>query len=120
MIVRINVGLNNAQRNKLDAEHVVNLIKTGTDGAANVLDWRVVDSEGGDWEIEEVLWAEIEVVTSDETEIFKRTLESLCVVLNEDAIAVAIVSPSIGEGTILFNPHYEGEKYEFNLDYFTE
>ena len=126
MIVRINVGLANAYKNNINGYHIVDIIKTGTNGAVNVLDWRVLDSKGGNWEPEPVLWTEIEIApcnqvsTSSKVERFKNVLESLCVVLNEDAIAVAIVSPSCGDGTVIFNPHYTGERYEFNLDYFTE
>ena len=119
MIVRINLGLANAHSADLSTQNVHDLLFHATAPYADLLDYREVQSEGGDWEPEPIYWVEFEIL-HDCVDRFKRALESICTVLHEDAIAVAIVSPSIGEGTILFNPNYEGERYDFNLDYFTE
>ena len=118
MIVRLNIGLANAHGVDLSTEDVHNLVLLATDPYAEMIDNREVMSEGGDWDPEPVYWAELEVF-HNEVENFKLALEGLCVVLHEDSIAVAIVSPSIGTGTLVFNPRYEGDRYEFNLDYFT-
>ena len=120
MIVRVNIGLGNANKFDFDCHTVARILDLATRDCASLIDYREVESAGGDWEPEKVLWAELEIITCDEVSAFKDALESLCVVLNEDAIAVAIVSPRIADGTVIFNPNYTGEKYDFNLDYFTE
>lgn len=119
MIVRINIGLANAHGVDLSTEDVHNLVLLATDPFSDMLDTMELQSSGGDWEPEPVYWAELEVFPN-EVENFKLALEGLCVVLQEDSIAVAIVSPSVGTGTLIFNPRYEGERYQFNLDYFTD
>lgn len=123
MIVRLNIGLERAR--DIGIDHIaaygllVNAVCVKT-RCAKMIDWRKVESTGGDWNPEPVLWAELEVVTTEDVERFKKALESLCVALGEDSIAVAIVSPSIADGTLIWHPHYTGEKYDFNIDYFTE
>lgn len=131
MIVRINIGLQRAEDLGLDYHHVAGLLKRSTEStigkSAEVLDYRRVMSSGGDWEPEPVLWAECEIApptidigSADRVDRFKLALQSLCVALAEDSIAVAIVSPRVGHGTMIFHPYYDGEQYQFNLDYFTE
>lgn len=120
MIVRINIGLGNASKFDFDCDTIARLLDLSTRDCAQLLNYRQVESNGGDWEPESVLWAELYVSSSDEVHFFKKALEGLCTVLNEDSIAVAIVSPSIADGTIIYNPEYSGEKYDFNLDYFAE
>ena len=117
MIVRINLGLQNAHDNDLSTEDVHNLLFLATAPYADLNYTEQQESAGGDWDPEPILVAELEVFPN-EVENFKLALEGLCVVLQEDAIAVSIVSPNIGTGTVIFNPRYEGEKFEFNLDYF--
>lgn len=41
-------------------------------------------------------------------------LSMLCVILKQDAISFKLN----GEGSLAFNPSYEGEKYTFNEEYF--
>lgn len=120
MIVRVNIGLDNAINGGLGTYHTAQLLKLATRDCATLKSYRRVESAGGDWDAEPVLWAELEVLNSGDVHFFKKALEGICTVLNEDAIAVAIVSPSIADGTIIWNPEYDGEKYDFNLEYFTE
>ena len=122
MIVRLNIGLENASKFDFDCDTIARLLDLATRDCAELLSYRQVESSGGDWEPESILWAELEVSSSDQVHFFRKSLEGLCTVLNEEGIAVAIVSPAIaiGEGIIVWNPEYNGEKYDFNLDYFTE
>jgi hypothetical protein len=120
MIVRINIGLGRAIESGLDCESVSNLLKLSTRDSSTVISYRQVESAGGDWAPEPVLWAELEVCNAQNVTRFTKALESLCVVLGEDSIAVAIVSPLVHNGVLIWNPAYTGEKYDFNLDFFTE
>ena len=127
MIVRVNIGLQNAIDAEIGTLHVARLLELATRDCASLESYRRVESAGGDWEPEPVLWAELEILpptieigSAERVDRFKAALQSLCVVLHEDAIAVAIVSPTIFDGTIIWNPAYTGEKYDFNLDYFAE
>ena len=126
MIVRLNIGLDNAQSHGLSHLDVSKLLKLAVRDCATFLSARMIEGVGiadenvGDWEPEDVLWAELEIRSSDEVPAFKNAVKSLCVVLQEEAIAVAIVSPRYGDGLLIFNPEYTGEEYAFNLDYFAE
>lgn len=127
MIVRINIGLQNAIDAEIGTLHVARLLELATRDCASLESYRRVESAGGDWEAEPVLWAELEILpptretgSAERVDRFKAALAGLCTVLHEDAIAVAIVSPTIADGVIIWNPAYTGEKYDFNLDYFTE
>lgn len=114
MIVRTNIGL---ESHGIGVS-IVNQLTKAAIGSKNRIQSNFAKlSEGGDWAPELILIQQIEVLDVDS---FKLGIESLCRVLGEDAIAVAIISPSIGSGTIIFNPTYTGERYDFNLDYFTD
>ena len=114
MIVRTNIGL---ESHGIGAS-IVNQLTTTAIGSKNRIQSSYATlSQGGDWAPEMILVQTIEVLDVD---TFKSGLESICRVLGEDAIAVAILSPSIGSGTIIFNQSYNGERYDFNIDYFTE
>lgn len=123
MIVRLNIGLERANDIGIDHHGVYGMLINAAcvkRQCATSRGYRKVESAGGDWNPEPVLWVELEVVTTDDVDLFKKALEALCIALGEDSIAVAIVSPSIADGTLIWHPHYTGEKYEFNIDYFTE
>ena len=123
MIVRINIGLERARDIGIDHHGVYGMLINAVcvkRQCATSRGYRKVESAGGDWNPEPVLWVELEVVTTDDVDLFKKALEALCIALGEDSIAVAIVSPSIADGTLIWHPHYTGEKYDFNIDYFTE
>lgn len=112
MIIRTNIGLESHGI----GSSIVNQLTQNAIGVANLIKSSDIKlSEGGDWPPEWVLVQEIEVMDVD---AFKSGLESLCLVLGEDAIAVAILSPNVGHGVVLFSPSYTGTKYSFNLDYF--
>lgn len=120
MIIRVNIGLKRANAIGLDHHHVAGLLMRATTGyCAEVTSYREVESAGGDWEPEPVLWAELEVVWSM-VDRFKAAMESLCVALGEDSIAGYVLEPNTGDGTLFWHPHYTGEKYDFNIDYFAE
>ena len=127
MIVRVNIGLENAINGGLGTYHTAKLLELATRDSATLKSYRRVESDGGDWDAEPVLWAELEILpptleirSSERVDRFKRALAGLCTVLHEDCIAVAIVSPTIAEGVLIWNPCYDGEKFDFNLEYFTE
>jgi hypothetical protein len=112
MIIRTNIGLESHGI----GTSIVNQLTQNAIGSKNAIKSSdVLLSEGGDWAPELILIQEIEVL---DVERFKVGLETICRVLGEDAIAVAIISPSIGDGTIIFSPTYTGERYNFNLAYF--
>lgn len=70
-------------------------------------------SEGGDWESEPILIASL---FSNSKKSIVDALEAVCHDLGEEAIAVKLEGKN--EGFIVFNPSYEGERYEFNEAYF--
>lgn len=114
MIVRTNIGL---ESHGIGASIVNQLTRTAIGKKNKITSNYATMSSGGDWAPELILVQTIEVL---DVETFKDGITAVCRVLGEDAIAVAILSPSIGSGTIIFNPSYTGERYDFNLDYFTE
>lgn len=112
MIIRTNIGLESHGI----GSSIVNQLTQNAIGVANVIkssDMKL--SEGGDWPPEWVLVQEIEV---SNVERLKKGLVALCDVLSEDSIAVAILSPDVGNGVLVWNTNYTGERYSFNLDYF--
>ena len=122
MIVRINIGLERARDIGIDHHGVYGMLVNAVcvkGQCATTNGYRKVESAGGDWDPEPVLWVELEVATSDDFDQLRKALESLCVVLGEDSIAVAIDLLLAG-GTLIWHPRYTGEKYDFNIDYFTE
>jgi hypothetical protein len=70
-------------------------------------------SEGGDWEAEPILIASL---YANSKKSIVDTLEGVCHRLNEEAIAVKLENEP--KGFMVFNPSYEGERYEFNEAYF--
>tara|TARA_R100000406_G_scaffold58601_1_gene40497 strand:- start:1000 stop:1350 length:351 start_codon:yes stop_codon:yes gene_type:complete len=116
MILRINLGMENAEGCGLDYLNLVALLNLSIGGVGSVTSACSKLSDGGDWEPENILIAEIRTNAVSIKELNKR-LESLALVLNEDSIAVSVLGD---EGYLVFNPNYTGEKYDFNIDYFTE
>ena len=112
MIARINLGMDNASKYGIGYLEMVSLLSSA------IRDYGKIDctcskmSKGGDWKPEPILIADIDV---SEWVGFNRALEALCVVLNEDSIAVSLIGR---EGYLIFHPNYAGERYPFNFDYF--
>jgi hypothetical protein len=78
-----------------------------------VTNYEVGTSDGGDWGPEQILIASL---FSNSKKSIVDTLEAVCHDLNEEAITVKLEGKS--DGFIVFNPSYEGERYEFNEAYF--
>lgn len=117
MIVRLNIGLaSHGISESIICRMLINAIDGSYCGENKVLSWERRMSDGGNWDPEPVFVPEIEVGNVDR---LKSGLAALCDVLGEDSIAVAILSPSVGSGVLIWNSNYSGEKYDFNLDYFT-
>ena len=112
MIVRINLGMANAQSYGIDYLNLVALLQSSVKNCGDVTATCTKLSDGGDWQPESILIAEIE--TSDIQSV-NRSLEALAVVLDEDSIAVSVLG---NEGYLIWNPNYSGEKYDFNSNYF--
>lgn len=53
------------------------------------------------------------VIAYDEDDI---DIEEMCVWMTQECIAAKVN----GKGLMIFNPGYDGEKFEFNQDYFIE
>ena len=111
MRVKLNVGID---RCELGSMLVAELLRNAIGPKNKVLDFEAKYSEGGDWEPELILIPEIII---QDLESFKRGVESMCLVLNEDCIAVSFQTNSKG-GAMIFNPNYTGEKFQFNIEYF--
>ena len=113
MIVRLNIGM---ESHGIGASVIKQMLQNaiGTDNV--VTGYHCVMSDGGDWEPELIMVPEIQV---SNVERLKKGLVALCDVLSEDSIAVAILSPDVGNGVLVWNTNYTGERYSFNLDYFT-
>ena len=81
-----------------------------------VTDFEERRGKGGDWGVERTLIASLSF--SDLRDV-RETLEQVCIILGEDAIAVKPNRRS-KRGFLVFNPSYVGERYEFNNDYFLD
>lgn len=104
----LNVGLNvNGVQPANQMETTLNELRKLFYGFPYLL--TIKEHEGSDWEAEQVAVMRIEGVSLNKT-----ILESLCQRLNQDAIAYEYN----GEGGIVFNPNYQGERYKFNPEYF--
>lgn len=116
--VSFNVGLLKAAEYNLEAVEVFKLLKNALRYCGRFEEWKVLQSSGGDWAPEPIIWANFTVKDDISVTAMLRTLESVCVVLHEDSIAVKV--EPYGHGKLVFNPNYKGEKYDFNVEYFTE
>ena len=98
---------------------VFKLLKHALTNCGRFEEWKVLESSGGDWVPEPILWANFNTSDSDESiTAMLRTLESVCLVLHEDSIAVKVEPYNYGK--LVFSPTYTGERYDFNAEYFTE
>ena len=112
MIVALNIGL---ESHGIGASVVKSMLRNAIGNDNKITSSETLLSDGGNWDPELVLVPEIDVHDVDR---LKSGLVALCDVLGEDSIAVAILSPTIGNGILVWNSNYTGEKYDFNLDYF--
>ena len=99
----INIGLNN---NPLNLEQIAKLLNQFmlfglTDYAEQI--GQYVEA------IEPTFVGELEVITANH-------VEALCEIMTQDCIAIYNHDLEIGE--LVYNPLYEGEKYEFDMKYF--
>lgn len=72
-----------------------------------------VSENFGSWGKERVLVLEMDTYKLN-IDGFKSVISLVCTDLRQDGIAFTID----GEGYIVFNPNYKGEKFAFNPDYF--
>lgn len=112
MLITINLGIDNSIANGIDYNSLLSLLDLSLGDYGSVMGATSKMSEGGDWEPEKILIAKIE---TNSLESVNRRLEALAVVLNEDSIAVSVLGD---EGYLIFNPNYNGEKYDYNHNFF--
>ena len=99
----INIGLNN---NPLNLENVAKLLNQFK--LFGLYDYAEQIGQYEDVE-EPTFVGELDSITSNH-------VEALCEIMTQDCIAVYNHDTEVGE--LVYNPLYEGEKYEFNPKYF--
>lgn len=128
--VLTNVGL---EDHGLSAETVTTILANLLEDGNEVVASRTTLSEGGDWEPERIVIQELSCHCIGSLE---RSLEKLAEALGEEAIAylatkiefceesakrpLGTAPLDIEEGYIAYNPRFKGERYNFNVDYFTK
>lgn len=113
MKVITNVGLDN---HGLSAETVTTILANLLEDGTEVVDYRTALSEGGDWEPERIVIQELSCHCIGS---LGRSLEKLCECIGEEAIAY-LGGPYAETGYIAYNPRFKGERYDFNVDFFTK
>jgi hypothetical protein len=108
-VLELNIGL---LRNTDNQPNSVGYINTLIDSNFGKHKFRLVNGVG-DWGSEETYVASIKLDSSNLV-LINLLLEYLCMDLKQDAIAYIIDEV----GYMAFNPSYEGERYEFNINYF--
>ena len=99
----INIGLNN---NPLTLEEIAKLINQCKVFGLTKYAEKLGEYDGAD---EPTFVGELEVMTSNFVEAF-------CEIMTQDCIAFYNHDKEVGE--LVYNPLYEGEKYEFDMKYF--
>ena len=127
MLITLNIGTvkginHGSYKEQMTIEDTLNLVADELSLAGLRFSLRKTMSMGGDWNPETIVVAEVNCRINhpnDDIGSLWFALQELVRITDQDAIAVHGINHVDG-GFVLFHPNYEGERYDFNVDYFVK